>query len=144
MYMEQLRCYPPRGHRDRAPLLEKNPAQQGSCHPSTNTRACESHETHKDELIWNHRGILIIVKEYRYTKEGRAIPEEKCLYWVLWALWVLWVLAGGKFKFPGIIHWVTRLTIVTSLPCFELEQIRDHFSQPTWGSSGTKVALDLL
>ena len=40
--------------------------------------------------------INAVTKEYRYTKEGRAIPEEKCLYWVLW---VLWVLAGGKFKF---------------------------------------------
>ena len=88
--------------------------------------------------------VLGASKEYRYTKEGRAVPEEKCLYWVLWVLWVLWLLARGKFKFPGIIHWVTRLTIVISLLCFELEQFRDHFSQPTWGSSGTKVASDLL
>ena len=25
-------------------------------------------------------------KEYRYTKEGKAVLEEKCLYWVLWVL----------------------------------------------------------
>ena len=76
-----------------------------------------------------------------YIGRRKCSPGKMCLYWVLWVLWVLWLLVRGKFQFPGIIHWVTRLTIVTSLPCFELEQIRDHFSQPTWGGPRSKSGL---
>ena len=35
-------------------------------------------------------------KEYRYTKPGRAVLDQKCLYWTLWALWVLWPLRSPK------------------------------------------------
>ena len=40
--------------------------------------------------------LLAYRKEYRYTKPGRAVLDQKCLYWPPWALWVLWPLRSPK------------------------------------------------
>ena len=40
-------------------------------------------------------------------------------------------------------HLVPYFNTAISLLCGDLEQIRDHFSQPTWGVPRVKVASDL-
>ena len=30
-----------------------------------------------------------------YTKPGRAVPDQKCLYWVLWVLWEIAQMASN-------------------------------------------------
>ena len=48
-------------------------------------------------LDWRSEQIChVYIKEYRYTKPGRAVLDQKCLYWVVWVLWVLWPLRSPK------------------------------------------------
>ena len=41
----------------------------------------------REGYVWAEDKVCI--KEYKYTKPGRAVPGQKCLYWVVWVLWPL-------------------------------------------------------
>ena len=79
----------------------------------------------------------------------RANPRPLLLFWPphvgmeKWS-WICssskhsWDIADIWYSWDIFNHWVT--TVISWL-CFELEQIQDHFSTPTWGGLKSKSGL---